>query len=119
MFEGMSAIFALAIPILGIVLGIGIGCYAMFIRHKEKKLLIEKNMTDPALVKAYLSDIDRQGNPQKNLRTGLILFFLGLGFVVAWMVSPGSSGLAIAAAIIGFLGLGFIAFWAMTKNNKQ
>ena len=119
MFEGMSAIFALAIPILGIVLGIGIGCYAMFIRHREKKLLLEKNITDPVLVKAYISDLDRRSNPQKSLRTGLILFFLGLGFVVAWMVSPGNSGLAISAAIIGFLGLGLIAFWAMTKNDKQ
>jgi hypothetical protein len=119
MFEGMSAIFALAIPILAVVLGIGIAFYAMYIRHREKKLLLEKNITDPAMVKAYLNEQERRNNPQKNLRTGLILFFLGLGFVVAWMVDPGSTGLAIAAAIIGFLGLGFIAFWAMTKNDKQ
>ncbi|MDE2219668.1 MAG: hypothetical protein KGL25_01150 [Gammaproteobacteria bacterium] len=108
---------ALLIPILGIVMGIGIGMLALFLdyrkkqemfamHHKERMAAIEKGMEVPPLPPEFFQD-GRRRRPALHsdfLRRGLVLLFIGAAICIAlynnqrdaylWGLVPAGIGLA-------------------------
>ena len=108
---------ALLIPIIGIIMGIGIGMLAIFfdyrkkrdmfeMHHKERMAAIEKGMEVPPLPPEFFRD-GRAGRPRVHgdfLRRGLVLLFVGAAICVAlynnqrdaylWGLVPAGIGLA-------------------------
>ena len=85
---------ALMIPILGIILGIGIGMLAIYLRYRKRKELfahyhqermaaIEKGIECPPWPDRLLEDEDTSPSPRRHLLKGLVWLFIGLGVSVA------------------------------------
>jgi hypothetical protein len=120
-------IFALAIPVLGIVLGIGVAFWAIYwdhqrkrLEYEERRLMIEKGMVPPLLPG------DRPLTRDDYLRRGVILTFLGIGLWIGsfWLsdarAAPGPPAwlLSVAGAIVGLLGLGNLTYFAVARNRR-
>jgi len=107
------------VPICAIVGGIIVAIFAVqkgFQRkkllHEEKMLAIEKGMPIPLepehrhdAVYSFL----------KNIRTGLILFFLGIGLALGLYYGTGSIETAAWSMIIVFIGLGHLVYGLILK----
>ena len=81
MQELETGALAMMIPIVGIVLGIGIGFWAIYwdyrtkqLKYRERELMIEKGLTPPPLVPDKTP-----ATPEDCLRRGTIMLFLGIG----------------------------------------
>jgi hypothetical protein len=85
---------ALLIPIIAIVMGIGIGGWAIYwdfrtkqMKYKERELMIEKGLTPPSM------DPEKQPPTlEECLRRGVIMVFLGIGLGIAYFVLLHSGG---------------------------
>jgi len=85
---------ALMIPILSIIMGIGIGMLAIYLRyrkraelfahyHQERMAAIEKGIECPPWPDRLLADEDAPPSPRRHLLKGLVWLFIGLGVSVA------------------------------------
>ncbi len=124
----MEKELALLIPIIAIVMGIGVGAWAIYwdhqkqrLQHEERRLMIEKGMTPPSDLAAEKKLV----TPEDCLRRGTILFFLGIGLGIASLVVRGALSdappawlLGVAAAIVGLLGLGNLVYYFIARNRE-
>jgi hypothetical protein len=116
---------ALLIPIIAIVMGIGIGGWAIYwdfrakqMKYKERELLIEKGLTPRS--------IDPEKQPpsmEECLRRGVIMVFLGIGLGMAYFVLLHSSGppawiCGVGGAIVELIGIGYLTYYAIAKKQK-
>jgi O-antigen/teichoic acid export membrane protein len=108
---------AVFIPIVGIVMGIGIGMLALYLgyrkkrdiyelHHKERMAAIEKGIELPPLPVEFFRDGPDLGKrtPEGRLRSGLVLLFVGVALAFAlsrtahgqwvWGLIPAAVGLA-------------------------
>jgi hypothetical protein len=116
---------ALLIPIISIVMGIGIGGWAIYwdyrtkqMKYRERELMIEKGMMPPLT------------NPEKLpptleecLRRGIIMVFLGIGLGIAYFVLLHSWGppawiCGVGGAIVELIGIGYLIYYAIAKKQK-
>ena len=85
---------ALLIPILGVVMGIGIGMLAIYLSyrkrrdlfahyHQERMAAIEKGIDCPPWPDRLLADDETPAPPRRHLLTGLVWLFIGLAAMVA------------------------------------
>ena len=119
---------ALLIPIIAIVMGIGVGAWAIYwdhqkqrLQHEERRLMIEKGMTPPPNLAARR----KLATPEDCLRRGTILFFLGIGLGIGSLVvraalwnAPPAWLLGVAAPIVGLLGLGNLVYYFIARNRE-
>ena len=122
--ETLSEGFALMIPIVSIVLGIGCGCWAIYwdyrtkqIKYKERELMIEKGMTPPPMPP------DRApATPEDCLRRGIIMVCLGIGLgvgaVILFHAPVGPLGwiCGVGGAIVGFVGIGHLIYYFVARK---
>jgi hypothetical protein len=124
--EAHASALVLLIPIVAIVLGIGIGFWAIYWDHrakqmkfKERELMIEKGLTpssfEPKKGPATLEDY---------LRRGIVMAFLGIGLGIGYVilrnsVEPPAWLCGVGAAIVGFLGVGNLVYYAIVKKQKN
>lgn len=87
-------IMSLAIPIVAIVMGIGIGMLSVYLEyrkkrdifemhHKERMAAIEKGMEIPALPAEFFRDSYGRCQPGDRLRRGLVMIFVGVAVIFA------------------------------------
>ena len=111
-------ILAVALPIVAIILGIGIGMLALYLdyrkkreffelHHRERMAAIEKGMEVPPLPPEFFQDPRRRTrSPSDYLRRGLVWLLVG-GAITAALVQKGSHnylwGLVPAAAGLAYL----------------
>ncbi len=136
----MEGTLVLLIPIIALVMGIGVGAWAIYwdhqktrLQHEERRMMIEKGMTPPPDLAAQRKLV----TPEDCLRRGTIMFFLGIGLGIASFVvltlsddaDPlgrllGVRGLqpawllGVAAAIVGLLGLGNLVYYFIGRNRE-
>jgi ABC-type uncharacterized transport system permease subunit len=105
------------IPVIAVVGGMIIGAIAIITDHRrrqalllERRLMIEKGMTPPALTSELLSDEKPAGTVhaiESSLRSGIILVFTGLGLFAAFLVMRylvGEDGSFIPLRVVALLG---------------
>ena len=123
----MEVILPLLIPIIAIVLGLGVGAWAIYweyqkakLRHEERRLMIEKGLPLPPDQDAEKKLV----TPEDCLRRGVIMFFLGIGLGLAALVvhsalpaAPPAWLLGVGAAIVGLLGLGYLVYFFIARNR--
>jgi hypothetical protein len=119
MEENSVAMVGILVPIFAIVGGIILAIFAIQkgfqqkkLFHEEKMLAIEKGMPIPLepqhrhdAVYSFL----------KNIRTGLILLFLGIGLALGLYYGTGSIETAAWSMIIVFMGLGYLVYGLILK----
>jgi hypothetical protein len=105
------------IPIVAIVFGIGIGMLGMYLNfrrkrelfqlyHAERMAALEKGMELPALPREFFQDSrEREANPARHRRQGLILTLLGVGIGVG-MAATEHAGRHDAWWCLVIIGLG-------------
>jgi Mg2+/citrate symporter len=95
-----TALLALMIPIIAIILAMGSAMLAMYLGyrkrkdiftlyHQERMAALEKGVEVPPLPEALFSESARPYNPRRHLFTGLAWLFVGLGLGVALYVVAG------------------------------
>ncbi len=113
--SSIQSIMGLAIPIISIVMGIGIGMLSVYLEyrkkrdifelhHKERMAAIDKGMEIPPLPVEFYQDARRRYRPGDNLRRGLVLLFVGAAVTIAlnatvnryalWGLVPAAVGVA-------------------------
>ena len=85
------------------------------LRNKERMAAIEKGIALPDLTKADTKAAVHQ-HGDGSLRTGLILLFTGIGLTVALYVNAGENG-AVWGAFVGFIGLGYLVYWLIAGRK--
>lgn len=111
----VESVMSLAIPIIAIVMGIGIGMLSVYLdyrkkrdifelHHKERMAAIEKGMEVPPLPPEFFRDARGNCQPGDRLRRGLVMLFVGVAVTIAltqvaeryalWGLVPIAVGLA-------------------------
>ncbi|MBS1518296.1 MAG: hypothetical protein JSS91_09450 [Bacteroidetes bacterium] len=111
----VAIIFTFGIP--GIIV-----FWWLYTKHREKMRLIEKGLT-PEEVKAYFAENIKPRNPYSSLKFGLILLFLGFGIFIAnvaesiYDVEEG----VMMGIVVTFIGLGFLVYYMVVsmKSGKD
>ncbi|RLC40478.1 MAG: hypothetical protein DRH49_07040 [Candidatus Coatesbacteria bacterium] len=127
----MEGILAMMIPIAAIVLGIGLGFYGAYLRHRayvERKNLIEKAIEkglDPKDLIKELGEMKIDHNwghrtyePARYLKTALILMGVGIGLALPlyFAVDP---DVAWWSALPFFIGLAHLIYYFLIRNRKK
>ena len=124
----MERELALMIPIIAIVLGIGVAFWTIYwdhqkkrLQYQERQLMIEKGMEPPP---ALLDEEEKKVTPEDCLRRGTIMFFLGIGLGIAYLIAPAGDGpsswfVGTAGAIVGLLGVGNLTYYAIAKRQSE
>lgn len=94
--------------------------WAIYTKHRERMRLIEKGIS-PDEVKKYFANVERKPrNAFGALKWGILFLFLGAGIFTAnileqmYDLSDGvTSGL-----VIFFIGLGFVAYFLIANSNS-
>jgi hypothetical protein len=125
--ETQITLISLLIPIVAIVMGIGIGFWAIYwehqtkrIKYQERQLMIEKGMTPPSLYP------DRKpATPEDCLRRGIIMLFLGIGLGIGYFIllypnqlsGPPAWVCGVGGAIVGLLGVGHLVYYLIARKH--
>jgi hypothetical protein len=119
MDENLVAMLGILVPIFAIVGGIVLAIFAVQrgfqqkkLYHEEKMLAIEKGVPIP-VEPEYRQDAVR--NFLKNMRTGLILLFLGIGLALGLYFGTGEVETAAWSLIVVFIGLGYLLYALILK----
>jgi Domain of unknown function (DUF6249) len=120
-------IMALMVPNLAIVLGVGVAFWSIYwdhqkkrLQYEERRLMIERGLTPPPELPSKPKNAT---TPEDCLRRGTIMFFLGIGFAIAYFVvqwtGPARPAwlLGVAAAIVGLLGVGNLVYYAIARRR--
>jgi nitrogen fixation-related uncharacterized protein len=126
--QAIVPILGVMIPISAVVLGFAVGFWAIYwayrkqrLQYEERRLMIEKGMTPPAVLP---EGEKKRWTPEECLKYGTIMVFLGIGFGVASLLvgpsgrGPHPSELAVAGAIVGLLGLGNLVYYVIARGRK-
>lgn len=120
-------VMALSIPIIAIVMGIGIGMLAIYLRyqrqksmfelfHQERMAAIDKGIEPPPIPEEFFSDDGKPYSPHRALLVGLVFTLTGLGLLVAfYWYHPDKVYYALVP--IGF-GLAYLIYY-FTVGRKQ
>ena len=124
--EATIPAISLLIPIVAIVMGIGIGGWAIYwdyrtkqMRYKERELMIEKGLTPPLMTP------DKQPPTlEECLRRGIVMAFLGIGLGIAYFVllhawGPPAWICGVGGAIVEMIGIGYLIYYAIAKKQKD
>jgi hypothetical protein len=121
----MESAFEALIPIIGIIFTFGIPGIIIFwyinARHRERMRLIEKGLS-PEEIKQYFSNVyTKDKNPYSALKWGILLVFIGLGFVLAQILEETTemSDSITPALLLLFAGLGFLTYYLIVSKKKQ
>ncbi len=88
-------------------------------KHRERMRLIEKGIT-PEEIKNF-SKQEKNYNPYKGLKYGLIFTFLGVGIIIAnllYEIFELEDGYTFGFVIL-FLGLAFLTYYLIIKNKLK
>ena len=123
--DATNSPIALLIPIISIVMGIGIGGWAIYWEHRtkqmkyrERELMIEKGLMPP------LTDPEkRPPTLEECLRKGIIMVFLGIGLGISYFVllhawGPPAWICGVGGAIVEMIGIGYLLYYAIAKKHK-
>jgi len=118
------------IPIVAIVFGIGIGMLGLWTDHKRKSQILEHQHRErmaalekglplpPMKMDEALKSQDKQVNPGRMLRSGVLLLSLGLVLFFAIDAAGGQEG-ALFGLIPATLGLANLAYSAVLFRDQQ
>jgi len=113
------------VPLFGIVFTFGIPGVIIFfvfhLKHKERMRMIEKGFT-PEEAKAFFGAQTRKvGNPYGSLKWGIVLTFVGLGFVISYIFTEAydmSDSITFALVLL-FGGLGFVLYYIIMSSRMK
>ena len=111
------------IPIVAIIFTFGIPGVLIFwaiqSKHQERMRLIEKGLS-PEEMKAYFSETGKRiYSPYRTLKWGIILGFLGVGFLIAKILENAydmEEDITFAILLIAG-GAGFLLYYIIVKNK--
>jgi hypothetical protein len=118
-----ATLVSIGVPaiVFGFVLAIVGGAFYVGYRETKERqetirLAIEKGVAiPPELVESARGE----GNPDKDVRSGIRLIFVGIGVgVLLWFVSPFRNVWAVGA-MIAIFGIGHIVAWALTRRSPK
>jgi len=115
---------ALAIPIVAIVMGIGIGSLTIYLHyrkrrdmfalyHQERMAAIEKGIELPPLPEAFFAEDGKSlktRSPHRGLAAGLVWLFVGLALLVALYFNE-TGAVALYALIPAAIGLAYLTYY--------
>ncbi len=121
---------ALMIPILGIVMGIGIGMLAIYLNYKKHKELstlyhqermaaIEKGLDCPPWPEGLLAEGGAPVRPRRNLLAGLFWLFIGLGAGIAVWATVDFRRALFALIPIGIGAANLIYYYVETRKRAE
>lgn len=121
----MGSVIEEFIPIVAIIFTFGIPGIIIFwyinARHRERMRLIEKGLSVEE-IKKYFQNVYYKGrNPYAALKWGILLVFIGLGFVLAEILEETTdmSDSITPALLLLFAGLGFLIYYLIVSKKKQ
>ncbi len=132
----------LLIPLVAIVGGLGTGMIAILTEHQrkqamleERRLMIEKGMTPPAMNNEILSGERAAGtrsSVESSLRNGILLLAVGIGLLAAFVVFRyliGAGGTPIpdrvtallgpAGALVAMIGAGHLVYFRLARDRPS
>jgi hypothetical protein len=101
-------IWALLIPILGVVFGLGIVLATIWSDHKKDMALIEKGL---------YTESRRDSHGRNALVWGLILTLVGIALVIAWAIL-GNRGLVLPGLIGAAIGIALLVYAFIIRRDK-
>lgn len=118
----------LLIPIVGIVMGIGIGMLAIYLNyrkrkemfalyHQERMAAIDKGIELPPLPDAFFQDNGRAPSPHGTLLSGLILAFVGVTLFIALYFLV-QLQIALFALVPFGIGLAFLIYYFAVDRKR-
>ena len=111
------------VPLFGIVFTFGIPGVIIFwyfhLKHQERMKLLEKGFTPEEARAFYGGSVKKATNPYSTLKWGIVLTFVGLGFVISYILSEAydMSDSITPALILLFAGIGFILYYIIINNK--
>jgi hypothetical protein len=125
----MNMNFALFIPIVSIIMGIGIGMLALVLNfkrrkdlfalyHQERMAAIDKGVELPPLPESLLSDDATPYNPRRHLLKGLRWVFVGLALGVALYATVEERWFLFALIPVG-AGLAHLIYYAVEGRQES
>ena len=112
------------VPIFGIIFTFGIPgiiiFWVIYTKHRERMRLIEKGLT-PDEFKRYFKEDEVKRSPYRALRMASLLIFLGIGLLVANVLSENynvNDGVTFGVVMI-FLGIGFLVSYFLVNSKVQ
>ncbi len=111
------------IPLFGIIFTFGIPGILIFwgihVKHQEKMKLIEKGFSAEEARAFFGGSVKKASNPYGTLKWGIVLTFVGLGFVISFILSEvyDMSESITPALLLLFAGIGFILYY-LIMNSK-
>jgi hypothetical protein len=125
----LQHILPLLIPILGIVMGIGIGMLALWLdhqkktrifelHHQERMLAIERGMEVPPFPLEFLQGRDKpKATLAGSLRWGLIWLFLGVAIAIGHLFND-RADTAVWALMPIAVGLALLIFYSIGRRQE-
>ena len=113
------------IPIFAIIFTFGIPGIIIFwyinARHRERMRLIEKGLSVEEIKKYFQNVYSKGRNPYAALKWGILLVFIGLGFVLAHILEETTdmSDSITPALLLLFAGLGFLTYYLIVSKKKR
>ena len=129
--HALSAVLALMIPIVSIIMGIGIGMFALYVDyrrksealklyHAERMAAIEKGIDLPPLPpELFRRSGSGEPHSSRHRRSGLILLFLGLAISAAIWATTGHPGVALWGLVPASIGLAILFSSALETREKN
>ena len=127
----LKQIMPFLVPIVGILMGVGIGMLALALdykkkrrifelHHQERLLALERGLDVPPLPKEFFESGNRQakGTGNGRLLAGSLLLLGGVAFGVAMAVNEGF-GRAVWAGVPMALGAAFLLTWSVDRRERQ
>jgi|WetSurMetagenome_2_1015567.scaffolds.fasta_scaffold44783_3 hypothetical protein len=120
LIEGMIPIFAIIFTfgIPGIII-----FWVFYAKHRERMRLIDKGLTPDEVknyFKAEFKERDkRPRNPYGALKWGILLLFLGIGFVAAKVLEQKfdfDDGITFGVVLL-FIGAGFLTYYLIVRGR--
>lgn len=118
------------IPIVGIVMGIGLGMLGMYLEyrkrkeiytlyHQERMAAIDKGLELPPLPEAFFTDSAKPRTPRGQLLKGLIWLFIGVAVMIA-LFANGFGTQALYGLIPVALGAAYLVnYFAVGKRQAE
>ncbi len=94
------------IPIAGIMVAI----VAILSEHRQKMVLIEKGMK--------WEDLNPPPQPEATLKGGIIVFFIGIAFLLAQLIGRLTAWLLLPGFILLFIGIALVVVYVVIEKKK-